>query len=66
MGIFAPALTSLRNVPGRHNRKSDFHSYAETLADPEVKTKSGNIACPSQDWLEFLGVRLDPDFDLKG
>src|SRR5258705_9898948 len=56
----------LRIFPGRHNGKSDFHSYAETLADPEVKAKSRNIACPSEDWLELLEVRLDPDFNLKG
>jgi len=35
--------------PGRHNRKSDFHSYTQPLADPEVKAMSRNIACPSRD-----------------
>ncbi len=53
--------------PGRHNRKSDFHSYTQPLADSEVKAMSRNIACPSQDWLELPEVGLvEPDFDLKG
>jgi hypothetical protein len=50
---------------GRHNRKSDLHSYAEHQADPEVKAMSRNIACPTQDRLELLEVGLEPDFDLK-
>jgi len=52
--------------PGRHNRKSDFHSYNQPLANPEVKAVSRNIACPSKDWLELPEVGLEPDFDLEG
>ena len=52
--------------PGRHDRKSDFHSYTQPLADSEVNATSRNIACPSKDWLEPLEIGLDPDFDLKG
>jgi hypothetical protein len=53
--------------PGRHNRKSNFHSYTQPLADPEVKAMSRNIACPSRDWLELPEVGLvEPNFDLKG
>jgi hypothetical protein len=51
--------------PGRQNRKSDFHSYTQPLADPEVKAMSRNIACPSKDWLELPELGLAPDFDLK-
>ncbi len=59
-------MGGLRNYPGRHNRKSKSHSYAEPLADPEVKALRRNIECPAQDRLELLEVGLEPDFDLKG
>ena len=55
----------LRTLPGRHNRKSDFHSYSEPPADPEVKAMSRNITCSSQDWPQLLRIGLEPDFDLK-
>jgi hypothetical protein len=53
--------------PGRHYRKSDFHSYTQLRrTDPEVKAMSRNIARPSQDWLELPEVGLgEPNFDLK-
>jgi hypothetical protein len=54
------------SFPGRHNRKSDFHSYTQRLGAPEVKAMSRNIACPSKDSLELPEVRMEPDFDLKG
>ena len=53
------------SFPGRHNRKSDFHSYTHSLVDPEVKAARRNIACPSKDWLELPEVGIEPDFDLK-
>src|SRR5713101_130238 len=56
-------MGSLRNFPGRHDRKLEFHSHAEPLVAPEVKAMSRNIACPARDRLER---RLEPDFDLKG
>ncbi len=56
---------SLRNFPGRHDRKPKFHSDVEPLVAPEVKAMSRNIACPAQDRLELLEVGLEPDFDLK-
>ncbi len=58
-------MGSLRNFPGRHDRKRKFHSDAEPLVAPEVKAMSGNIAYPAQDRLELLEVGLEPDFDLK-
>jgi hypothetical protein len=57
-------MGGLRTFPGRQDRKSDLHSYAEHLADPEVKAMSRNIKCPSYDWLD-LPAGLEPDFDLK-
>ena len=59
-------MGTLRNFPGRHDRKLEFHSDAEPLVAPEVKAMSRNIACPAQDWLQLLEVGLAPDFDLKG
>lgn len=56
----------MRRLPWRHDRKLDFHSFAEPLVNPEVKTASRNIACPSQNRLELLEVGLEPDFYLKG
>ena len=62
-----PAYKCMGTIfPGRQNRKSDFHSYTQPLADPEVKAMSRNIACPSKDWLELPELGLEPDFDLKG
>src|SRR5215471_5802769 len=51
--------------PGGHNRKSDFRSYTQPLANPEVKATSRNITCPSKDRLEFPEVENEPDFDRK-
>jgi hypothetical protein len=53
------------SFPGGHNRKSDFRSYTQPLANPEVKAASRNIACPSKDWLEFPESEIEPDFDRK-
>jgi len=53
------------SFPRGHNRKSDFRSYTQPLANPEVKATSGNIACPSKDWLEFPEAEIEPDFDRK-
>ena len=58
-------MGGLRRFPGGHDRKSNFHSYAEPLADLEVKPMSRNIARPSQDRLELFKVGLEPDFDLE-
>ncbi len=59
-------MGGVRNFPGRHDRKLEFHSDAEPLVASEVKAMSRNIACPAQDRLELLEVGLEPDFDLKG
>src|SRR5260370_27759970 len=46
-------MGTLRNFPGRHNRKPKFQSNAEPSVAPEVKAISRNIACPAQDRLEL-------------
>ena len=53
------------SFPWRHDRKANFHSYAERPAAPEVKTVSRNITCRSQNRPELLEVGLGPDFNLK-
>jgi hypothetical protein len=61
-----PADKCMRRLPRRLYRKLNSHSYADALADPEVKTVSRNIACPSQDRLGLFDVGLESDFNLKG
>ena len=53
------------SFPWRHDRKANFHPYAEPPAAPEVKTVSRNITCRSQNRLELLEVGLEPDFNRK-
>ena len=53
------------SFPWRHDRKPNFHPYAEPPAAPEVKAVSRNITCRSQNRMELLEVGLEPDFNLK-